>query len=298
MLVPTAIIAGAPKCGTTSLFNYLAAHPSISASVVKETRFLIDPDYPLYQPDRNILGQGLEGYRQFFDDSDEGGAKVYLEATPDYLYQRTPLDVLPKFESAPLIVFVLRKPSERVYSLFRVAQNNVAILDQAIKFGEFIEMVRTNDNRLAKRPILKSAIEHSRYVRYIDRWRAVVGKHSIHIVVFEEMVNDPKKCIRDLCALLDIDADFYNSFSFKTKNATETIASAALHRIKRKYANLVPESALRRVASRLYRSVNVSRTLGIEMSQEDSELIDSLEIDFLPYNNELAERYSLDLSYW
>ena len=41
------IIAGASKAGTTSVFNYLANHPQICASVAKETRFFLDLDYPL-----------------------------------------------------------------------------------------------------------------------------------------------------------------------------------------------------------------------------------------------------------
>lgn len=298
MLLPTAIIAGAPKCGTTSLFSYLSAHPSICASIVKETYFLIDPDYTLYRPDRNILGQGLEGYRQFFEPSDEGTDKVYLEATPDYLYQRTPLDVLPRFESLPLIIFVLRKPSERIYSLFRFAQNNVAVLDQSIEFADFLEMVKGNDKRLNKRPILQNAIEHSRYVRYIDRWRAALGEELIHIIIFEDMVENPRRCVRNLCALFDIDTDFYNSFSFETKNSTKNVVSATLHRIRRKYGNLLPEGLLKRTASCLYRFINVSRVSGIEKSKEDWQQIQYLDEEFLPYNTKLEKRYRIDLSNW
>ena len=34
-----AIIAGVNKCGTTSVFRYLADHPDVCASSIKETRF-------------------------------------------------------------------------------------------------------------------------------------------------------------------------------------------------------------------------------------------------------------------
>ena len=37
--LPNLVIAGVPKAGTTSLFNYLAQHPDICPSDVKETRY-------------------------------------------------------------------------------------------------------------------------------------------------------------------------------------------------------------------------------------------------------------------
>ena len=47
-VVPNLMIAGAPKCGTTSLHHYLADHPSVCASIEQESRFLMDEAYPLY----------------------------------------------------------------------------------------------------------------------------------------------------------------------------------------------------------------------------------------------------------
>jgi len=44
------IIAGQPKAGTTSLFDWMAQHPEITPSRLKETRFFLDPDYPLNRP--------------------------------------------------------------------------------------------------------------------------------------------------------------------------------------------------------------------------------------------------------
>ena len=66
-VLPNTIVAGAPKCGTTSVFRYLADHPEVCASNVKETRFLIDPGYPLFDAAANFSIHGLGGYERFFD---------------------------------------------------------------------------------------------------------------------------------------------------------------------------------------------------------------------------------------
>lgn len=57
MVVPSLIIAGAPKCGTTSLFDYLIRHPDIGGSSVKETHYFMDCNYPLYNSKANYDDQ-------------------------------------------------------------------------------------------------------------------------------------------------------------------------------------------------------------------------------------------------
>ena len=40
--LPNVIIAGAPKCGTSSLYFWLSAHPEVKASMVKNDVVIID----------------------------------------------------------------------------------------------------------------------------------------------------------------------------------------------------------------------------------------------------------------
>jgi hypothetical protein len=47
MSLPNLVIAGAPKCGTSSLFYWLADHPQACGSTVKETFYLMDEEHPL-----------------------------------------------------------------------------------------------------------------------------------------------------------------------------------------------------------------------------------------------------------
>src|SRR5258707_7798728 len=60
LLLPNLIIAGAPRCATTSLFRWLAAHPDVVVSHTKETRYLIDQGYPLFNKACNFHSLGLE----------------------------------------------------------------------------------------------------------------------------------------------------------------------------------------------------------------------------------------------
>ena len=66
MTYPNSIIAGAPKCGTTSLFYYLSSHPEVCSSNIKETRYLLDKDDALFNKKRNYYIDGIEGYKHYF----------------------------------------------------------------------------------------------------------------------------------------------------------------------------------------------------------------------------------------
>src|SRR5438034_3846662 len=84
------ILGGTSKAGTTSVYNYLANHPQI-CSLTKETRFFLDPDYPLPSTKR-YQRDSPETYLSFFDSGNSQSLENWrFEATPDYLYSaKTP----------------------------------------------------------------------------------------------------------------------------------------------------------------------------------------------------------------
>jgi hypothetical protein len=66
MPLPNLIIGGAPKCGTSSLFQWLADHPEVCGSRVKEIFYLMDRDHPLLKAESNFHNHGLCGYESYF----------------------------------------------------------------------------------------------------------------------------------------------------------------------------------------------------------------------------------------
>jgi hypothetical protein len=105
---PDFLIIGAQRCGTTSLFHFLAGHPQVAVPPIKEIHFF-DRQYE----------KGMDWYRRCF--AVTGGrararATIRGEATPSYVFhphavQRIRADV----PEARLIV-LLRSPVDRAYS--------------------------------------------------------------------------------------------------------------------------------------------------------------------------------------
>jgi hypothetical protein len=106
--LPTFLVIGGMKCGTTSLHFYLSLHPEIFMSKTKELRFFVE---------HNAWPKGIEWYRsQFVTERRERG-----ETSPQYsnspLFPGVPLRIHSVIPEAKLI-YVLRDPVERLVSQY------------------------------------------------------------------------------------------------------------------------------------------------------------------------------------
>ncbi|HYW07132.1 MAG TPA: sulfotransferase domain-containing protein [Longimicrobium sp.] len=102
--LPNALIIGAAKCGTTSLFEYLAQHPNACAARAKELRFF----------DQQWNPARVRWYQAHFSASSRH--LVSFEATPGYLlHPDAPARVRSLLPGGKMIV-MLREPVARAYS--------------------------------------------------------------------------------------------------------------------------------------------------------------------------------------
>ena len=113
------IVGGVPKAGTRSLYKWLADHPRVCASSLKEPRFFLDAGYPLPSAKR-FDGTNLQEYTSFFKHGHEDTHLLKLDTTPDYLYSKTALRIAELFPSAK-IIFILRDQVERMVSWYKYA---------------------------------------------------------------------------------------------------------------------------------------------------------------------------------
>lgn len=295
-MTPHLVIAGAPKCGTTSIFHWLSLHPDVCPSSEKETYFLLDKGYPLYRKGQSIHNNGIEGYGRFFAHC-IGEGQLRLEATPDYLYQTTALEFFSSLNTPPEILFVLRKPSERVYSLYQFARNNLSVLPKRVCFRDFVEGLSASDRPsfLRDRHILQQAIKHSQYVDYIEVWLEKLRGH-IHVALFEDMTNDPRKFMIQLAGQLGLDAAFFSDHVYSGRNKTYAVKSQSLHKLKRNFSTSLPLGKYRQLLLGVYSKLNTQEAL--RKTPDDYRVIELLDQHFESYNKQLEELLALDLSEW
>jgi hypothetical protein len=119
--LPNLFVIGAPKCGTTSLHQYLNQHPKISMSEVKEPKFFLGEGLP---PEHHGPGDERACAAYVYDRSayealfryPDGPGTYAGESTPFYLWHPDAPGRIHQTVPDARLVAVLREPTTRAYS--------------------------------------------------------------------------------------------------------------------------------------------------------------------------------------
>lgn len=287
MILPNTIIVGAPKCGSSSLYWWLSAHPEVCPSKTKETHFFDDEIHPRFNTHANCIEHGLEAYSEYFKHCTTG-CKVILEATPIYMYQKNALEHLSAFDPKPKLIFVLREPSQRAHSQFRFNKYRLGNIPYEQTYDNYLEEVRNTSSDPLKRGM---------YIEYIKQWIAAFGEASIYILQLEQLQRNRVNEMKKLSAFLKIDSGFYDAFDFMRRNETRKMRSTKLHRLGLKIQPMVPQWLQERILVPMYLSIN--STAMPPISAHDKKRIEDLKPCFYDTNQALAKTFpTLDLSLW
>lgn len=300
MTLPSIVVAGAPKCGTSSFFAWLTDHPEVCGARVKETFYLMDEDHPLVRPDASYHRGGLDRYREFFAACAGDGVRA-AEATTHYYYQDTALRVLAALTPQPHVVFLLRSPAERIYSSFQYSRNNLSTIRADATFAHFLAIGEPGGDRLLADPGVRAnlrlwsrEVELSRYVVHLRRWAERFPREKLHVYLFEDLRN-PQALMRRAAADLGIDAGFYDGYGFPRRNESYSVRSQVLQRVGRRLGRHFPDAVRSALRTGYLRALTRPQP---PRSAEDVELIASLNADFAPWNEQLQSEFGVDLSPW
>lgn len=311
------IVGGTTKAATTSLFAYLAAHPAICAATYKETRFFLDKTYPL--PSKYRYSGNVEEYNLLFPE-DDGESRIRLESTPDYLYCPKARERIAEFLPHAKLVFSLREPISRLISWYRFAKQN-GTLPQTLSFDGYVEMMFEEirdrgpardrpspyggtgacppQTENAKNTPLSATTEQylqtlqqGCYTVYLKPYFERFGVSRIHILFYEDIAENPRTVLADLCEFAGIDADFYEDYTFQVTNRTETMKNSELHRKYRNFRFQLrqwthnkpilhnPLRAVRKAIEPLYLRLNTHPTEQVDVSEETRQrLVDYYQED-------------------
>lgn len=213
-VLPNFIIAGFPKCGTTSLFEYLSAHPDIYAPLRKEIwyfsgrRYDEDPHHLQWYKGHfpSILRKAyVEGVRR----------EKFLtgEASPDYLtYHPEALTRMKSLVPNASLVILMRDPVDRTYSYFqherrsgREKRRFSEVLDAEIDALSQARGRVLYTNELYKdRHQRDSYLITSLYVNYLERLFSIWSGEKILVVKSEDMFSQPVKTFHDILEFLGL----------------------------------------------------------------------------------------------
>ena len=207
MSQPNFIIIGAAKAGTTALYWYLAEHPEVFMSPVKETNW-----FAYRRNERGELVYGDETLHRFPVRSerqyarlfaDPGGAKAIGEASPMYLEcPESPGRIADSLPAAKLICS-LRNPVDRAYSDYQMyLRERGRSLDPQRDLSADAEWIRPDSHWM------RGSRYHDALRQYFERF----PRNNIHVLLFDDLRRDPLGTVRDVYRFLGVDPEHAPDF--------------------------------------------------------------------------------------
>jgi hypothetical protein len=226
---PDFFIAGAPKCGTTSLWNYLRAHPAVFMPANKEPHYFCS-DLDL----RADLRIGtLAEYEALFSTAPPHA--LTGEASVFYLYSKVAIGQIMAHNVNAKIIVMLRNPVEATRSMHAFRWNNrledVRDFEQAWRLQE----ARLEGLHLPPRwpyPLLLQYGAQNSYAPQVRRLLAQVPRKQCLFLLFEEFFADPSRQFARVLEFLGLPPDPART-AFPVVNQTVGLRSLRLDRLLR-----------------------------------------------------------------
>lgn len=282
--LPNLIIAGVNKAGTTSLYAYLAQHPDIGASAIKETCHYLPLRYGEPMP-------GLDSYREQFKAVTD--KPVRFESTPGYFYggQRL-IDGLRESLGDDLkIIIVFREPVSRLISFFNFKKSTLELRESMSLTEYFYVCQRLNSEGLARRiknPMF--GLEGGKYADYLPPWIDTFGDR-LKVLFTDDLHRNPRQVLREVCTFVGVDLCFVDNIDLARSNKSTHFRLAGVQRLAlsmnkagERFWRSHPK--LKRYLRDLYYRIN-GRPFE---TADDPETVNALHEFYEPYNTRLAEQ--------
>jgi hypothetical protein len=233
---PDFYIVGAPKAGTTSLYEYLATHPRVFLPEQKELRY--------FGSDLDVRG------RRRFDQ--EAFLALYAHAPPDallgnayvwYLFSCKAAAEIHAARPDARIVIMLREPVAALHAL-----HSEFVYDGNEDLDEFAEALAAEPDRCAGRRIPGEAHfpeglcyrSTVRYAEQVQRYLGLFGPTQVHVGLFDDFVADADAAGERVLSFMGLSPE--PGIAFPHRNPNKRARSALVRRL---LAN--PPVAVRRV---------------------------------------------------
>lgn len=298
---PNLFIIGAPKSGTTSLYEYLRGHPDVFMSPMKEP-FYFSPDVTS-GPRRRELRHGRDegAYLELF--ADAKSERWVGEASTSYMVSEVAAGLVKDFEPDPRLVAMVRNPVEVVHALHgeRVSHG----IEQMADLAQALDA--DTDRRAGRRlpdgasPLGATYVDSGRYGEQLERWFAAFGRDRVHVIVFDDFAANTVASFEGVLRFLDVDPT-YRPASFEVHNPSHRMRGGLVGALRRSVVGRTLRRLAGRVmgerrATRLAREVRHSRVTRSASEREplSPEVRDRLEREFETDVARLSELLGRDL---
>lgn len=259
-------IVGAPKSGTTSLYNYLDQHHSITMSSVKEPNYfscIEIEDQKLYYKTKQI--PTLDKYHALFNF--KNGSCLFGEASVSYLYYKDIASRIKNYNEDAKIIIILRDPVERAVSHYNM-DKRLGFVKNDLK--SILDDISLKNHMLFYQQYIQLGFYYLQVKRYID----VFGKENVCVMKYDELNNDNKEFTNKILNFLDLDVDNnidfntpYNSYKSSSNQLVNILYSMSF--VRKIISSFSPNSILKVINKSFFNKQETKISEEIEMKLYD-----------------------------
>lgn len=189
-------VVGFPKCGTTSFWDVLRDMEYIYLPKTKET-YLMDWYKNVSQPEEFLV-------RKYFNNVKENQVVGMVEPG-FYLY---PLEVKQLLGDEIKIVFIVRNPTKALFSQFKMQTRTGS-------GGKGVETLYDRCNsceemftEYLQQKMKWQGLTPMNYFFWIEQFYKLFPKEQIKVVIFEELIREPRSVMNSILEFLGIKGDY------------------------------------------------------------------------------------------
>lgn len=197
---PDFVLAGAPKCATSSIAALLAAHPGVCFSVPKEPHF--------FCPDLAGMAEvaSADAYAGLFAHGQDG--QLRGEGSAFYLHSTEAAHRIHAANPRARILIALRDPAEAVVSYYH--QMRDGFREDRPTFAEAwqAQEARARGEGLPAYCPAPAQLQYRAVYRFHDqvaRFLEVFGPDAVHVILQEDLSADPGGTARGIAGFLGLD---------------------------------------------------------------------------------------------
>ena len=200
-VLPNVIVIGVVRSGTTSLYHYLAQHPSISKSAYDELGYF-DSNYEL----------GLNWYKSLFPTifekkklEQKNKKFITYDVTPFYIYnEKVPIRIKKIIPNSKLIL-ILRNPVDRAYSNYFITNQKKKFEDVIIEEKEILKTIKEKNGEEYYKFVHTSLLARGFYAEQLERWYKIFPENQIFIVKSEDFAVKTNKIMNKIFNFLELE---------------------------------------------------------------------------------------------
>lgn len=243
--MPTFLVIGAAKSGTSSLYVYFTQHPQIYMSPYKEPRFFAfegekldfrgPPGTKLEINEATVTD--LQSYQRLFAAAPPGAQRG--EASVHYLSEQKAPHRIKRYVPDIKLIAILRDPVERAYSSYLHVRRENREPEADFSRALDLEATRIEQNW----PLLYRYVDGGRYTDQLKRYFELFDQSQIRIYLFEDLRAKPLTMVQDCFDFLGVDPTYvpdvhtpYNASGVPRSATLDTVLRGpdSMRRLRRK----------------------------------------------------------------